>query len=223
MEYFNQILDKLGIYDLFAVLLSGIIAVSTTLVVAPIFFNADLSTYIQPDQTIIFLVLCYLVGIFLQEAGNLLYRLFLKRGKKILSKLLNPSSDTDIKSDNLSINEILRIKNAAKEHIAESELDDTILLYNYCRYRSPKNTSADKDQALAAMSRSLSIYFGTLGLSILVPVFVRDDINKLGFIVCIFVALLLAIMLWSRCERFYKIRYARIFRTFYYSQLNNNP
>lgn len=210
----NQVLDKLGIYDLVAVLLSGIIAVGITLISDSIFFNIGLSSHISTDDTIIFFVLSYLVGVIFQEIGHLLHRRILNKNDKILKNALDTSRDHCL----LSVRELERVYAAAREQLSQEEIDDTVLFYNYCRHLGGRNTSADKDHSVAAMSRSLSLFFILLGLAVIITAIYKCMIWYIG---CAGAILLVAALLWNRSNRFYEIRYVRIIRTFYYSYLDN--
>ena len=75
----NQILDKLGIYDLVGVLLSGISITFFTMIVIwegnPDLLNINLR--IQKDEMVPFLIISYFVGLVFQK--NIVYeRKFIK-------------------------------------------------------------------------------------------------------------------------------------------------
>lgn len=66
----NKILDKLGIYDLVAVLLSGISISTFSLLIMRIVYNKQVDLDLQVNETLLFLVLSYFVGLIFQELGS---------------------------------------------------------------------------------------------------------------------------------------------------------
>lgn len=88
----DKVLNKFGIYDLIAVLLSGLIITSISIIV----FNlAGISTSvfnnIGIDKTVLFLIGSYIVGLTAQELGSVLDKYVFFRNNKMLIKALRTS------------------------------------------------------------------------------------------------------------------------------------
>lgn len=67
----SAILDKLGIYDLIAVLLPGISILTFSVLVIQYVYKIEIKG-LQINETLTFLVLSYFIGLIFQEIGSLL-------------------------------------------------------------------------------------------------------------------------------------------------------
>lgn len=210
----NEIFNKLGIYDLVAVLLSGICIMVLSISVNS-FFKAELLSFIAAEDTFSFLIISYFVGLVFQELGSLFHKKVICKNNKLLLQVLNTSNNFLTQSEKDGIFRAVKMKLPQKEGFNEE------ILYNYCKFYliSNGNTArVDKDQSIYGISRSLSLYFFVLSLGI-----VHESIctqNVLYFIYAEF-AFALSVLLHYRCIRFAKMRYAFIFRSFYYSFLQS--
>lgn len=73
----------------------------------------------------------------------------------------------------------------------------------------------DKDQSIAAMSRSLSVFFSVVGGLIIIIVFFSDCIRYIWLVP---VSMFLAVLMFIRFRRFTIIRYVRILRAYLYQK-----
>ncbi len=206
---FDKVLDKLGIYDLIGVLLPGVIACAVSVIVDEALLGFGLSRYINADDLLIFLLLGYLTGVILQEIGSLAMN-FIDRGQRMLHKALKPLDDSRV---HISSEEWELIESSVAMKLCKEKPISKNLLYNYCKNAGGNSMLADKDQSIAAMSRSMAVYFSLLSLLLLGGALVTKEFRVMVF-VC--VSLLLSLLLWKRSERFYIMRYIRIVRAYYY-------
>lgn len=70
----NKVLDKFGIYDLVAVLLSGISICTFSLIVLQFIYKVNIDIQLQVNETLSFLVMSYFVGLIFQECGSLIQK-----------------------------------------------------------------------------------------------------------------------------------------------------
>lgn len=206
---FDKVLDKLGIYDLIGVLLPGVIACAVSVIVDEALLGFGLRRYINADDLLIFLLLGYLTGVILQEIGSLAMK-FIDRGQRMLHKALKPLDDSRV---HISSEEWELIESSVAMKLCKEKPISKNLLYNHCKNAGGNSMLADKDQSIAAMSRSMAVYFSLLSLLLMGGALVTKEFRIMVF-VCVFS--LLSLLLWKRSERFYIMRYIRIVRAYYY-------
>ena len=148
---FDKVLDKLGIYDLIGVLLPGVTACAVSLVVDEALLGFGLSRYINADDLLIFLLIGYLTGVILQEIGSLAM-MFLDRWQRMLNKALTPldNSRTHISKEEWDL-----IESSVAVKLCKEKPISKNLLYNHFKKAGGNTMLADKDQSIAAMSRSI--------------------------------------------------------------------
>ena len=208
----GNILEKLGIYDLFVIFLSGaIITYITSLVCEKFFIN---KFPVSVDETISFLILSFFVGTIFQEIGSLIFRKTFNVNKEILKAIF-------INSDDKSTALIKQERDGIEKYFIEKEMDykDKEMIYNYCKYKlleAGVSVNGDNNQSISGLSRSLALYFGILGFIF----FICSCVNMIFFLYLI-ICTLLCIIFLTRCIRFIKIRYVFIFRSFYYKYIGN--
>lgn len=206
----NEIFDKLGLYDLVAVLLSGISMVVVTLIANQYIWKISSDKWGILDNSLIFIVTCYLVGVIFQEIGSQIMG-YIFRNDKLLKeamgvKVKNPEAYKDYKymlteTERKQLNDIF------------DGIDD-LYKYNFCRFyllRKKKGMSRpDKDQAIAAFSRSMIFYL--IGLVFFIIMYGRADVwvQVIGVIVTVASGTLF----YCRYIRFTKMRYVYIMRNF---------
>ena len=212
----DKVLDKLGIYDLVAVLLSGVCALGTTYVSDELIFHFGLSRYINPENTAIFLILSYLIGTTLQELGSALTRNATNKNSKLLQQAL------DVNHTNhqyISKTELEQINALVQTKLKLDNTPDIDVLYNFCKHCGGNSPQTDKDQSIAAFSRSISLHFFILSISVILYALVMTQYR---FLIVGSLILLLSFIFWSRCIRFYKLRYVKIIRQYYYIYLRQS-
>lgn len=212
---FDKVLDKLGLYDLFGVMLPGIVACSITLIVDEVLLEYGLSKYLNSDNLMTFLVIGYFVGVVLQELGSISMK-YLQKGEKLLKKALNPVNDS---REHIPEEEWHLINSEVSAKLGKKDSVSLSLLYNYCNYSGGNSALADKDHSVAAMSRSLAVYFALLSV-MLMGLLCAVKEARIAYFLC--VSLFLMLLLWKRSERFFIIRYIRIVRTYYYQSIKKN-
>lgn len=209
----SQIFDELGIYDLVAVLLSGICITTFSILADQVIFQSHILCFLKVKDTIPFLALSYFIGLVFQEVSSIIQKKIYKNNRLLLKAL-----DTSEKSNRLLTQEEKDgIVQAVQTEMALQTIPNVEILYNYCKFYliSTGNTArVDKDQSIFGMSRSLSLYF--CGLALFTAVYAFKTLNALHFVYVV-VSLGLSILLYYRCIRFAKMRYIYILRSFYYS------
>lgn len=209
-----KIFEKLGIYDLVVVLLSGISMLTFTFLILQTIYDIPIKIDSRVNDTLSFLVISYFLGLVFQELGSILQKKITHKNNKLLKSALNT---LNVMHTSLTKTEILSVYSYVVEklNLIANEDNDNIV-YNYCKFYIIKygdTDKIDKDQYLSAMSRSLSLYFTLLTFIAIYDVIFVPSLKKL---ILIFISLLLAILLYYRCIRFAKLRYIYIIRTFYY-------
>lgn len=210
----NKILDKFGVYDLVAVLLSGISISTFSILILQVVYKVSIDVNLQVNETLTFLVLSYFLGLVFQELGSLIQKKITYKNNGLLKRALNTSNNSHVY---LTENEKRGVFSYVTEKLGlnANENNDNIV-YNYCKFyilESGDTSRIDKDQSLSAMSRSLSLYFIMLSIIILINTLFQPSLLK---IILTVLSLAFAVLLYHRCIRFAELRYIYIFRTFYY-------
>lgn len=218
----NKILDKMGIYDLFGVLLSGISMSSFTMLIMYYIYNIKSlnNQSLLINETLLFIIISYFLGVIFQEIGSFFYKNIIYKNNTLLKSVLTPTlsypynfiTDKEKKEIYAFVEKQLNL---------DSHADNDSIIYNYCKYSVIEKLDAskmDKDQSLSVMSRSLSLYFFVLFLIGLFSIFI---IFKLSYCILSVFSLLLSLLLHKRSIRFIKLRYTYIFRCFYYNIVLN--
>lgn len=215
----NKILDKLGIYDLIAILLSGISISTVTLLVAQFIYGIEFPEDLQINETLSFLVISYFVGLIFHEFSFVIQRLFTHGSNILLKKMLKTSEQSDMLLTPTEKDGIYHyVEN--KLHLDPLQDNDNII-YNYCKYviiKNEKMDKADRNQSMSAMSRSLSLYFIFLFAGALISAIWKQNVR---YGVLSAAAAFLAVLFFIRWLRFAKLRIVYIFRMFYYSEAAN--
>ena len=210
----NKILEKFGIYDLIAVLLSGISICTLSLLVMQLIYEQNINIEIQMNETLSFLVISYFIGLIFQECGSLMRKIKYKNNA-LLKSALKVSDNSHIlltEYEKNSVYTYIKSKLSLKE-------DNDNIVYNYCKYYVMKNcdtTRIDKEQSISAMSRSLCLYFLILLMIALITLFYIPNWRT---VVLVAISFLLFIIFYNRYIRFVKMRYISMIRMFYYDIL----
>lgn len=223
----DTIFDKLGLYDVVAVLLSGVIIVYLSIIFLNIYFEDFMKLNVclfELDMVNLFgiLIISFLVGIVFQELGSVLFRYYMFKNDRMLKDVFKESED---KSTSLTLKEKCWIEKNVKNKwdLEENENDYEVNIYNCCKYFLIKNgdmKNADKNQSISALSRSLFIYFFLSGFLFLGIGACKSYIRDVKYICVIIISFLLAYVLFKRSVRFCKMRYVNILRMFCYD-INN--
>lgn len=212
----NMIFEKMEIYDLISVLLSGVTIVILSVLIDDALLNSkyQFNTYIKIEDTFLFLVISYFIGIIFQEISSFIYNHFTKDNRRIIDNVFNKHKNA---YQNLSIEEKEGICNIIEKELNLTASVDTDFLYNYCKFyliSKDNTTRIDKYQSIFGMSRSLSLYFITI---FALTIFSRDKNWWL-----IISSIVLSVLFSYRCIRFSKMRYTNMFRSYYYTYLQND-
>lgn len=215
----SAILDKLGIYDLIAVLLPGISILTFSVLVTQYIYEIEIED-LQINETLSFLVLSYFIGLIFQELGSLLQNKLIFRKDKLIRRALNPSINSHFSLSKAEKNEVYKYVRKKLNLNIDGDID--AIVYNYCKFYvlgSGNTTRIDKDQSLSAMSRSLSLYFLMLCIIAVSSLFYQISVSKVLLSV---ISAIFAIVLYLRYARFAKMRCVNIIRSFYYDIIVNS-
>lgn len=220
MEGLDKLLDRLGFYDLIGVLLPGMIAAYFTSFADKLVFKWGISGFLSTKNMIYFLCVSYFIGVVLQETGSIIMKL-LTRGKKILICAMKPNNKD---RDSITEYEDRKLQKAMISAFpsAEDYRERLSLAYDFCKHKGGNSSAAEKDHSIAAMSRSMSIYFGVLGTFLLIKVASNVNEYSCKHFLAIAFSFVLMFLMGYRSFRFYKIRYIRIFRKYYYDHICGN-
>ena len=210
----SKILDKLGIYDLVAVLLSGICIFTFSILVLQLIYKIPIDINLQVYETLLFFVLSYFLGLVFQEISSFIQK-STHKNNRLLKAALKTSNNSHIFLTDIEKNGVY-LYVTEKLNLNPDEDNDNIV-YNYCKFYILENsdtTRIDKDQSISSMGRSLSLYFALLTFIVFVNCFFQPSIIK---IVLVIISVCFSILLYYRCIRFAKLRYINIFRIFYYN------
>jgi len=214
-DIMNKIMDKLGVYDLVAVLLSGISILTFSLWVSEMVYDISIDLNLQVNETLSFIVLSYFLGLVFQELGSLMQKKVFHKNNGLLKAVFKTSANSHIF---LTEVEKSGVYSYVIEHLnLDPSQNNDNEVYNYCKFfiiERGDTARIDKEQSLSAMSRSLSLYFLLLVAVTSIHCLFHPSSMELGLII---ISLILGILLYYRCVRFAKLRYTYIFRTFYYS------
>lgn len=217
MEEIEKILDKLGIYDLIAIMLTGIIITTFSALIVGYFFDNSLSNTLVAltDNSLVLFTASYIAGVLFQEVSSLIQKNITHPNDQILNAVLFEEEQKPQMLTAREKSEIMKNANKAlgnkKEDISASDI------YNWCKFQNINNSSViartDRDQATAGLSRSLSLYF--FFVAVLCPLGAIIKKNPYYLLVCI-ICLLVGFILQYRAVRFSKLRYVYVLRQYLY-------
>lgn len=243
----NSILDKLGIYDLIVLFLSGTCITSFSVVLFPTIFNLQLTSYVNLENALNFLAISFFLGLVFQEIGALIFRKVLNHHRRLLLRsfcsarqtehvltekertgILKSLSNVPLKDpESLKIHKPAHTKNfkniSKKKTNTKQRNDDIIqdidILYNYCKFRiTTDKATAKADSNQSTAGMSRSLSLYFFVLSILLALpCIPKQCENIFPFFIVFT--LLAILLLYRSIRFTLMRYTCIFRTYYYNYL----
>ena len=122
----NNVLEKFGIYDIVAVLLSGICICTFSLAVDQLLFGSRFSSLLSTDNAISFFVISYFIGLLFQEIGSLFYRKFINKKNRILLNALDTSKKI-----------IPSIVDKRRERGCSSDCPSRVMFRRGSEYRNP--------------------------------------------------------------------------------------
>lgn len=215
----EKAIDHLGIYDLMAVLFSGIcILVLSSLIFHP-YSNLFGIIESECDESlsfaIYFLTISYFLGIIFQELGSIITKKFYK---KILTASFRPSENERGVLTVEESNELERIVSKEVSFDLSSCKNKEMIIYNYCKFyliSTNSMSASNKDQSIAGLSRSLTLYFFIIAV-LFFTCFIFSSEQKAYCFIIFLVSTALTVLFYYRYIRFLKYRYTFIFRSVYY-------
>lgn len=216
----DKIFSKIGLYDIIGIWLSGAISLAAFYLLNNYVPLCDFSIKGLSYKEFVFIILSYFVGIVLQEIGNILQmRLFNKNSRYIKNVLKPANRRTKLLSYTYLSKKELNIINQyfGEKFDADCSVD---FKYHYCWNNLPKDfdySGHNQSMAVGALSRSLSVSYFLFTCAAIrnMALFGINKANVITVVVCLIITLLL----WSRSARLLKMRYEKVFRTFYFNNL----
>lgn len=199
----EEVLDKLGAYDLFVILMSGLLIWGNSIIWIIYVLGVSIPAKDNLFFTLPFLFLQgYMIGILFQEIGNLIYKMMEKKAEYV--KLVYQKLDPEI-------------KRKIEEHtlISKSSKKDCVQVYSYakmCVYHCDCYDRVEKGLVSASMSRSMCLFFFLSLIGTLLYLLNGITVMKISYIVYSFVAMCLFYRRWIRYVEF---RIKEVFKSFY--------
>ena len=133
----DKVLDKLGLYDIIAILLSGMVIVMISSLLLLNVYKINIANYgVDTNNTFVFLLVSYFTGLIFQELGSLFQEIICKfiKNKSLamykISKHLNKEKyKKQISYRYISENEFKALKNKLKCENQNIENDDYNTIY----------------------------------------------------------------------------------------------
>ncbi|MEE1216507.1 MAG: hypothetical protein U0K78_03185 [Agathobacter sp.] len=155
----DKVIEKMGIYELFTVLGAGVISVIIwSFALGNGYINALLYMNNESDvNLVIFLIICYIVGLILQEVSSILDDKMLKFRINARKSFLNDNNNI-IKNDE----ELILYRKLAKKKLHKSilsEKDNELFHFRAKTYleRHSDNSKISRINSIYGMSRSLAL------------------------------------------------------------------
>lgn len=211
-------MEKLGIYDLIAVFMTGAIVLAISIEIDTALIKSGLTDFINANDMIIFLVFSYFIGAILQEITSFIHRVFLFKNNKLLNQVFSAKNILDYY---ISKDEIKKLRTLVAKKAGDDVKYDNVFIYNMCKTyieKSVYNSRINLDQAIAGLSRSLSFYLILLAVTMLILTLKRY--NMMACLIIATASSIVSVLLFFRCVRFTKMRYSYILRTYLYRCLD---
>lgn len=212
----DKILNKLGVYDIIGVLFTGIcVTVIATFLETKVYESGIIEKFDLHHYGVTFLVVSYMIGLLLQELGSFLYNEIFYGEDELLVSVFTENNN---KRRSLTKEECARLGNIMNLQTKSSEENESDYINTYfaCKYWIAQNMvveKVDKNQALAAMSRSMVIFFALESIRVMLvhPLSIEQDCT---WVMLFLLFLFIVFLFHRRYIRFSQMRYVTIFREY---------
>lgn len=109
------------------------------------------------NDTFLFLIVSYLLGIIFQEVGSFIEHKLLNKNNRILNSVLNTIQVSDA-TISKSEKEIV-YKYVEEKLNLDSSQDNAYTIYNFCKFNISNKDIPNQMKSASALSRSLTVYF----------------------------------------------------------------
>lgn len=209
----DSALEKVGLYDFFGVLLSGMIGVLLGQYMGISFLDFVNSIDEEVIRIIFLLLEGYFWGMILQEIGSIVDRKFIKVREKAHSCYLNNDNKIIInKTEKIEFKEMAR--NILKMGEKEPNESESEYVYRHCKEYveiKGKSEKVNRINSLYAMSRSLFI---EMSLIIIIYVYAIWTGEKEFSLKMMFMLLALMILFYKRMKRFAECKVLIVLRQY---------
>lgn len=213
----DKILEKIGIYNLLAVLFVGVVNLTFSILVLKHLYGVILPDIESTYDWAVLLIVGYVVGLIFQESGSLFQDICLKNNQMLL-KALETSSNSRTRLTDFEKQGIYTYV----EPVIGTDNDNVV--YNYCRFYVMKHcntTGIERDQSLSAMSRSFFLYFAFLPICMVLFCIIACPVSIWIWVLILFASMAISILMYRRYVRFAVLRYVNIYKNFYYYAVLN--
>lgn len=223
----EKAIDHLGIYDLMAVLFSGVCILVLSLLILYPFNNLFEIIKFEQEESLVFIIcfftISYFIGIIFQEVSSAITKKFYEKGEKILTHSFRPPKN---EHGVLTLEESGEIEQIVSKELGldlSSCSHKETIIYNYCKFHlisTSGMSSSNKDQSIAGLSRSLSLYFFIITVVFFISLLLPNS-KKIYCLIMFIISPALSALFFYRYVRFLRYRYTFIFRSFYYQYIQN--
>lgn len=223
----NSFVEKFNIFDLFTMLIPGII-ISTLFGISLSFKYYDLWMSLGNEKYVCFFIFCYLCGVIYQEIGtiadNIFFYKILYGGKPKEIFLLNNKYEK-ILGDDILYNDAVQVKNFFRNKLiinnikitdAKQEKQLNAEVFSHCLSMAEKDNitfKADKMLVISEMSRSLFWGFITI-ICLNLYMILKHSLYYKFYYFETFCLVILSIIFLHRKVRYEKYRFHILIRTF---------
>lgn len=216
----DNILDKFGIYDFFALLLPGMF-----FIVMLVFIDFPLiNEFSYPDsetiQVVAFILISYICGSIIQEIGSIIDKNTTKIRISARQKYLNDKEFSESQREKVKslVNELLGKETDYTPK--DNEYEDVFFKCKEYLEDEEKIEKADKLDAIFAMSRDFIVCNIFLIICIPINMYIhRTDIAR--DIICLLLLIFLSFPYYQRAKRYASMRVRCIFRRYMICQKSN--
>lgn len=222
---FDKILSRLGIYDLLGVLITGICISTTSLLLLR---TMRIHIELIRDEPFLFFIFSYILGLVFQELASFVQRNLIHKKNRLRSKAVKTKKNHYLYMEEYEIdriNEYVRQALLVKDKKTPINLkEDTNIIFNHCKNYMAKHgdmTGCNRDQAIAGMARSLSLYcfFAPLFFLLLFSPCGNGYFSIWFYILVSGALLLFSVLFYYRFRRFTLRRIIKIYRYYLYNQV----
>lgn len=212
----DSALEKIGLYDFFGVLISGMVSVTVChLLQLPVLSLITVSSNTNKGDSaidvLLFLLTCYAIGLILQEVGSIWDKKVWKFRERARTTYLQKNDE--IIGNKYETQKIVDLaKKILKKDADNLDAEKCEYIYHYCKTRlevQNKNEKINRINSLYGMSRSFLVAIPLIALAYCL--YYKEVCSRLLFIVgacCVWY------MFYRRAQRFAEYRVRVVFRQY---------
>ncbi|MFI3214842.1 MAG: hypothetical protein R3Y24_16135 [Eubacteriales bacterium] len=203
----EQLLDKIGLYDILVLLFTGLFMYIYTIFVVQqlgLDYVGDIISSWGSDPVVL-VVASYFIGMVFQEITSVIQQKFTNKNDRLLTQAWEKLEEKE------------GIENYFASNLPKIYAEQSIRrTYNYCRMKvllNKKNNIIERQQTTSAMGRSLSLFFAIYAVILFLLLLQSFNIKTIIFLI---LSISMCIVFYVRHVRYFVLRYTYIFKIFYY-------